>query len=214
MHAIHAAGKGRGGVCISSVSLLLFIFRFFSCPSRSSTLLSLLSLISLSLRDDTKWSKRVDMSLNPNTIKIKSPRKTAADPAGFEPATSWSPVGQASNWATEAGKSALTRLTEGMNNWTIYNISIYNEIIRMRCYYDLPWSVLYIYAPKYHFSHDEVHEIIFVKHSSRAYNVYVHKVRQTWMVGCGWTCSPPKLADLSWNCNTLTTVDFQLSKHV
>ena len=33
---------------------------------------------------------------------IKSPRKNVADPAGVEPATSWSPVGRASNWATKA----------------------------------------------------------------------------------------------------------------
>ena len=38
---------------------------------------------------------------------IKSPRKNVADPAGFEPATSWSPVRRASNWATEAGKSIM-----------------------------------------------------------------------------------------------------------
>ena len=34
---------------------------------------------------------------------IKSPRKTVADSVGVEPTTSWSPVGCASNWATEAG---------------------------------------------------------------------------------------------------------------
>ena len=34
---------------------------------------------------------------------IKSLRKNVAEPAGVEPATSWSPVGLASNWGTEAG---------------------------------------------------------------------------------------------------------------
>ena len=33
---------------------------------------------------------------------IKSPRKNVANPAGVERATSWSPVGRASNWTTEA----------------------------------------------------------------------------------------------------------------
>ena len=36
------------------------------------------------------------------SIIIKSPQKNVADPAGVKPATSWSPVGRASNWATEA----------------------------------------------------------------------------------------------------------------
>ena len=66
--AVLAAGKRRGGnVFISSVSLLSFLF-FFPCPTLSSTLLSLLSLFSLSLGDDTKRPTRVDVSLNPNTI--------------------------------------------------------------------------------------------------------------------------------------------------
>ena len=34
---------------------------------------------------------------------IKSPWKNVADLAGVKPQTSWSPVGRASNWATEAG---------------------------------------------------------------------------------------------------------------
>ena len=38
---------------------------------------------------------------------IKSPRKNFADPVGVEPAASWSPVGRASNWATEAGGPKL-----------------------------------------------------------------------------------------------------------
>ena len=42
--------------------------RLSSCPSLSSSLLSLLSLFSLSLGDDTKWPTRVVVSLNPNTI--------------------------------------------------------------------------------------------------------------------------------------------------
>ena len=67
--AILVVGKGRGGnVFISSVSSLSFLFLFLPCPSLSSPLLSLLSLFSLSLGDDTKWPSRVDVSLNPNTI--------------------------------------------------------------------------------------------------------------------------------------------------
>ena len=53
--AILVVGKGRGGnVFISSVSSLSFLFLFLPCPSLSSPLLSLLSLFSLSLGDDTK----------------------------------------------------------------------------------------------------------------------------------------------------------------
>ena len=70
--AILVAGKGRGGIFISSVSSLsfLFIFLLCPCPSLSSPLLSLLSIFSLSLGDDTKWPTRVDVSLNPNTQNI------------------------------------------------------------------------------------------------------------------------------------------------
>ena len=54
--AILVAGKdrGRGDVFISSVSSLSFLFLFLPCPSLSSFLLSLLSLFSLTLGDDTK----------------------------------------------------------------------------------------------------------------------------------------------------------------
>ena len=49
--AVVEVGKGRGGnVFISSVSSLSFLFLFLPC----SSLLSLLSLFSLSLGDDTK----------------------------------------------------------------------------------------------------------------------------------------------------------------
>ena len=65
--AILVAGKGRGG-CF----YFFFFFTFIPVPlsflSLSSPLLSLLSLFSLSLGDDTKWPTRVDMSLNPNSI--------------------------------------------------------------------------------------------------------------------------------------------------
>ena len=67
--AILVAGKGREAF-ISSVSSLSFLFLFLPCPSLSSLLLSLPSLFSLSLGDDTKWPTRVDVSLNHNTIKI------------------------------------------------------------------------------------------------------------------------------------------------
>ena len=53
--AILIAGKGRGGnVSISSVSPLSFLILFLPYPSFSSLLMSLLSLFSLSLGDDTK----------------------------------------------------------------------------------------------------------------------------------------------------------------
>ena len=61
------AGKGRvGNVFILSVSLLKFLFLFLPCPSLSPPLLS---LFSLSLGDNTKLPTRIDMLLNPNTIK-------------------------------------------------------------------------------------------------------------------------------------------------
>ena len=56
-----------GNIFISSVSSLSFLF--LSSLSLSFISSTLLSLFSLSLGDDTKWPKRVDVSLNPNTIK-------------------------------------------------------------------------------------------------------------------------------------------------
>ena len=47
-------GGGGGDVFISSVFSLSFIFLFLPCPSLSSPMLSLLSLFSFSLGDDTK----------------------------------------------------------------------------------------------------------------------------------------------------------------
>ena len=70
--AILVTGKGRGGyfyIFIFSVSSLSFLFLVLPCPTLSSLLLSLLSLFSLSLGDDTKWPTRVDVSFSPNTIK-------------------------------------------------------------------------------------------------------------------------------------------------
>ena len=68
--AILVVGKGRGGMF-----LFLLFLHFHSCSSffpvplfHLTPLLSLLSLFSLSLGDDTKWPSRVDVSLNPNTI--------------------------------------------------------------------------------------------------------------------------------------------------
>ena len=68
--AILVVGKGRGGMFLFLLFLHFhsFLFLFLPCPSLSSPLLSLLSLFSLSLGDDTKWPSRVDVSLNPNTI--------------------------------------------------------------------------------------------------------------------------------------------------
>ena len=62
----------RGNVFISSVSSLSFLFLFLPCSSLSSLRLSLLSLFSLSLGDDTKWPTRVDVSLNPNTWRYSN----------------------------------------------------------------------------------------------------------------------------------------------
>ena len=53
---------------ISSFISLSLLFLFLPCPSLSSPLLSLLSLFSLSLGEDTKRPTRVDV-LNTNTIK-------------------------------------------------------------------------------------------------------------------------------------------------
>ena len=63
------AGKGRGGMF-----LFLLFLHFHSCSPffpvpLPSPLLSILSLFSLFLGDDTNWPTRVDVSLNPNTIK-------------------------------------------------------------------------------------------------------------------------------------------------
>ena len=74
--AILVAGKGKGAsgggdVYISFVSSLSFRCLFPPCPSLSSLLLSLLSFFSHSLGDDTKCPTRVDVSLNPNTIKSR-----------------------------------------------------------------------------------------------------------------------------------------------
>ena len=63
--AVLAVGKVRGGMFLFLLFLHCHLFSFLPC---SSLLSSLLSLFSLSLGDDTKWTTRVDVSLNPNTI--------------------------------------------------------------------------------------------------------------------------------------------------
>ena len=61
--------QGKGGMFfISSVSSVSFLFFCLPCSSLSSPLLSLLSLFSLVMGDNTKWPRRVDVSLNPITI--------------------------------------------------------------------------------------------------------------------------------------------------
>ena len=68
--AILVVGKGRGGMF-----LFLLFLHFHSCSSFFPVplfhlLYSLFYLFfSLSLGDNTKWPSRVDVSLNPNTIK-------------------------------------------------------------------------------------------------------------------------------------------------
>ena len=58
--AILAAAKGRGGCFfISSVSSLSLILLYLPCPSLSSPLLSLLSLFSFCLGDDTMTSRSI-----------------------------------------------------------------------------------------------------------------------------------------------------------
>ena len=52
--AIFAAGRGRGGIFLFLLFLHFHSFSFLPCPSLSSPLLSLLSLFSLYLGDDTK----------------------------------------------------------------------------------------------------------------------------------------------------------------
>ena len=64
--AILVVGKGRGGMFLCLLFLYCHSFSFLPCPSLSSPLLSLLSLFSLSLGDNTKWPTMVDVSLNPN----------------------------------------------------------------------------------------------------------------------------------------------------
>ena len=68
--AILVAGKSRGGCFYFFCFFTFILVLFLPCPSLSSPLLSLLSLFSLSLGDDTKWPTRVDVLLNPNTINL------------------------------------------------------------------------------------------------------------------------------------------------
>ena len=66
--AILAAGKGRGE-CFYFFCFFTFIHFPFSHVPRLHLLYCLLSLFSLSLGDDTTWPTRVDVSLNPNSVK-------------------------------------------------------------------------------------------------------------------------------------------------
>ena len=61
--AIVRSSDSSSFFCFFTLVLVLFL----PCPSLPSPLLSLLSLFSLSLGDDTKWPTRVDVLLNPNT---------------------------------------------------------------------------------------------------------------------------------------------------
>ena len=70
--AVLAAGKGRGGMF-----LFLLFLHFHSFSSSFPVplfhlLYYLFYLSSLSLGDNTKWPTRVDVSLNPNSVKKKS----------------------------------------------------------------------------------------------------------------------------------------------
>ena len=51
--------------------IISFIFLFLPCPSLLSPLQSLLSLFSLAMEDDTKWPTRINVSVNPDTVKEK-----------------------------------------------------------------------------------------------------------------------------------------------
>ena len=52
--AVLVAGKGRGGMFVFHLLIHFILVLFLPCSSLSSPLLSLLSLFSLSLGDDTK----------------------------------------------------------------------------------------------------------------------------------------------------------------
>ena len=52
-------------------------------------------------------------------VMIKSPRNNVADIAVVEPATSWPPVGPASNWATEASLFTLSTRTVQALKWQV-----------------------------------------------------------------------------------------------
>ena len=88
---LHFEGKGRGFYFF--YSSLSFLFVFLPCSSLSSLLLSLLSLFSLPMGDDTKWPTRVAVSLNTNTTQsIKILCETAQDdPQGLTSHVSLNP---------------------------------------------------------------------------------------------------------------------------
>ena len=70
----------EGGCFYFLLFLHFHSFSFLPCPFLSSLLLSLLSLFSLSVGDDTKWPTGVDVSLNPNSFNQLWPGDCGFDP--------------------------------------------------------------------------------------------------------------------------------------
>ena len=58
-----------------------------------------------------KWLENISWSI---------PWKNVADPPAAEPDSSWSPIRQASNWATEAGEKVLMSLTTKFFSFSQY----------------------------------------------------------------------------------------------
>ena len=72
--------------CNFFYSFTFFHFLSLLYPSLSSPLVSLLSLFSLSLGDDTKWPTRIDMSLNMASVaQLDAPSDWRSGGRGFNP---------------------------------------------------------------------------------------------------------------------------------